>query len=290
MAKTKKIIVTDRRTLVARLAGLIKGGKTTDADIEEAINEETGDDVTSEGGPSNMGEVHIHMSGGPGGGTNSSKDDLPGAAAAPDPAAAAAEVKPMDPAIEARFQGIETAVTQIAAAVQKIAGAGEEEEQNAEEMAQEAPDNVDAKTMAGAQDSAYFEDGWNETKGMAEVITPGVRVPTFDRAAKPGKTFDALCRFRKTVLDLAYGDATSRGLIDDLNGGKTLDTKCMTCDKVRNTFRALFVAKRNMNNDSGTRDLRVAGTGGAVQNTSPIKTPSDLNAFIQAKRAKSKVA
>lgn len=285
-----RYVAKDKKTLVARLRKLM-GGTVADADIEAAMKEEgaTGDDVSVEPGVSGMGEVHIHMGGGPGGGTNASADDLPDPAAAK-VAPAVEEKKDIDPALEARFQGIETAVTQIAAAVQKLAGAGEEEEQNVEAMAGEAPDNVDAKTLATAKDSAFFEDGWKETAAMAEVITPGVRVPTFDRAARPGKTVDALCKFRKTVIDLAYSNPTTRGMVDDLSGGKKHDTSCMTCDAVRSTFRALFVAKRNSNNDAGTRDLRVAGTGGAVAGTSKIKTPADLNRFIQKKRAGEKVA
>lgn len=277
-----RYVAKDKKTLFNRLKKLM-GTTVKDADIEEALEEgATGDDVSVDPGVAGMGEVHIHMGGGPGGGTNSSADDLPDQNTSPTP-----QEKPMDPAVEARFQGIEVAVQQIAAAVQKLAGAGEEEEANAEEMANEAPDNVDEATVKASKDSVFFADSWKETMAMAEVIAPGVRPVVFDSAAKPKRTVDALCKFRKTVLDMAHVNPQSRGVLDDLK----YDPKCRTCDTIRNTFRALFVAKRSMNNDaSGTRDLRVANSGGAVDATSKIRTPAQLNEFIRAKREKSRVS
>lgn len=272
--KTGRIIVNDKRTFVARLAGLMAGGrKVTDADIEEAMNEETADDVSVEPGVSGMGEVHIHMAGGPGGGTNSSADDLPAAAAGGGGETETTAPK-MDPAVEARFQGIETAVQQIAAAIQKLMPA-EEETAQANELVEEAPDNVDEAMVKGAKDSAFFQESWNETLATAEIIAPGVRVPTFDRAAKPGRTVDALCKFRRTVLELAAGQAVTRGMMDEISGGRTFDTKCATCDKIRGMFRSLGAMRRTRNNDRG--ELRIAGTGGAVASTSSVMSIADLN-------------
>lgn len=179
----------------------------------------------------------------------------------------------MDPAIEARFQGIETAVQQIAAAVQKIAGA-EEGEPDPAEMSDEFPDDVDPKKAAKANDSAYFADSFQSTMSMAEVIAPGVRLPVFDRAARPGKTYDALCKFRKSVLDLAWTNPATKGLLEDL-GVKTLDKSCPTCDKIRNTFRALYVARRDRNNASGPREQ--TRDNGAVRSTSGITSIAALN-------------
>lgn len=285
----KKTYIKDRKSFYARIRSLMNSGVTVkDADIEEALEKEgTEDEVTTEPGPANMGDVHIHMSGGPGGGTNSrpAGDDVTDP---PDPNAQAQAQ--LDPAVEARFQGIETAVQTIAAAVQKLAGAGEEEEQNAEELANEAPNNVDAATIAKAKDSAYFRDGFQETLAMAEIIVPGIRVPSFDAAAKPGKTYNALCSFRRTVLDLAWNDSKSRPYLQDLLGsGRTLATGCKTCDKVRDVFRGLWLARRHDNNGATiTHDaVRQPPAGGAVRATSPIKSPADLNKFIADRRAKS---
>lgn len=288
----KRVIVNDKKSLVARLKLLMGSGVTVkDADIEEALEKEgeTGDEVTTESGVAGMGDVHIHMSGGPGGGTNSKPagDDV-GEIGGGQQMTEQPQPKPLDPAIEARFQGIETALTTISTAVQKLAGAGQEEEQNAEEMVNEAPDNVDAAMIGKAKDSAFFRDTFQDTVAMAEVIVPGVKVPSFDSAAKPSKTYDMICKFRRTVLDLAWAAPASRGYLQDLIGtGKTLDKACATCDKVRGVFRGLYLARRHDNNGV-TTDARREKTGdyGAVRNPSKIKSPAELNAFIAEKRAK----
>lgn len=273
MAKKTVVHVRDRNTLIARIKGMLTGTAVKDADIEKMISEETSDDVSIEEGASGMGEVHIHMGGGPGGGTNSSADDLPAPVANP---AAQAQPAPMDPALEARFQGLEVALQQLGAALQKIIGESEGEgDPNPEEMTKETPDNVPPELVKGAKDSAYFQESFQETMALAEIITPGVRVPTFDSAAKPGKTMDTLCKFRRMVLDLAYGQPATRGMIDEINGGRTFDSKCATCDKIRDTFRSLGLMRRLANNDAGER--RVPGTGGAVVSTSAITTIEQLN-------------
>jgi hypothetical protein len=282
--KTKKsVIVKDSGSLVARLRNLMSSGVTVkDADIEEALEKEgTSDDITGSG-TEGLGQIHIHMGGG-GEKPNAVADDV---VDPPNPNGGEPEKKTIEPEVEARFQGIETALKQIAAAVQKLMPE-ENETAEAEELVEEAPDNVDEKTVVAAKDSAFYVETFAETAQMAEVIVPGIRVPTFDREAKPAKTVDALCKFRKTVLDLAYARPDTQALVHDLAGGKKLDTKCMTCDKVRNTFRALFVAKRNSNNESATRDMRVPNSGGAVETTSPIKSIGDLTKFLAEKHKKS---
>lgn len=284
MAKT---YIKDKKSFYARIRTLMNSGVAVkDADIQEALEKEGGteDEVAVDPGVAGMGDVHIHMSGGPGGGTNSrpAGDDVPDQTGGE-------ETTQLDPAIEARFQGIETAVQTIAAAVQKLAGAGEEEEQNAEELANEAPNNVDAATVAKAKDSAFFRDGFQETLAMAEIIVPGIRVPSFDAMAKPGKTYDTLCRFRRTVLDLAWNDAKSRPYLQDLLGsGRTLATGCKTCDKVRDVFRGLWLARRHDNNGGATitNDAVRQHLSGSVRATSPIQSPADLNKFIAERRAK----
>jgi hypothetical protein len=277
MAKSA-IRVKNRDTLMARIKALC-GTTVRDADIQKAIEEETtNDDVSVDPGVSGMGEVHIHMGGGPGGGKGASADDLPGAdpAGDPDPAAAGK----MEPAVEARFQGLEAAVKQIAAAVQKLLPA-EEENAEANELVEEAPDNVDEKTVVGAKDSAFYSDSYSETAALAEIIAPGVKVPTFDSAAKPGKTVKMLCSFRRTVLDLAWNNAETRGDLQEIVGSQTFDAKdakCHTCDKIRNTFRSLALLRRSRNNGGGTVDRPVVpGTGGAVSSKSGIGSIADLN-------------
>ena len=281
-----------KKTLLDRVRAFMKDG----AEIQEEL--EKSEAAADEAVPSTKpgGDVHIHI------GTNGvSKSEIPSAAEktdATDEGGAAVgqnangaengnqneETKAMDPAVEARFTALETGMKQIAAAIKKLSNAGQAEEVNAEEMVQEAPDNIDMKTV---RDSAVFQDSFRETVSLAEIIAPGIRVPTFDAKASPRSTFDAICNFRRTVLDVAYAQPATRGMIDDLHGNKKFDTKCMTCDAIRGLFRALGVARRSQNNDSATGGRGMV-TPGQVRDSvqkNKINSPADLNRIIRERKA-----
>ena len=125
-----------------------------------------------------------------------------------------------------------------------------------EELPKEALDEFpeDLKENASkAKDSAYFATPFQDAVALAEILVPGIRVPTFDREQKPGTTFKKVCGLRRQALDLAYAQPATRGIVDDILNGKELDTKAMTCDAVRTLFNAAAAAKRTANNQSGTR-------------------------------------
>lgn len=210
---------------------------------EEAFNEalKEKDDVLKTGN----GDVHIHVGGGGGSGTSKDDETDPAAAAA---AAGEGEGAAVDP-IEQRFQSIEAAIQQIAAAVEKISNAGQEEEAAAEEIAQEAPENIDMKTV---KDSAPLAASFQETVATAEIIVPGITLPTFDSAAKPGTTFNVICDLRRRTIDAAAMIPGTMDMLKTLTGGRKLDTKCMTCDAIRTLFRSLGGMRRAMNNAPAT--------------------------------------
>lgn len=61
------------------------------------------------------------------------------------------------------------------------------------------PQNTDVKTV---KDSALMRTSFQDTLAVAEIIVPGIRLDaTFDSAAKPKTTFDAICNMRKRTLD-----------------------------------------------------------------------------------------
>jgi len=119
-----------------------------------------------------------------------------------------------------------------------------------------------AKDARRARDSVFMEDSWQNTVSLAEIIVPGIHIPTFDRAAKPKESLDRICRFRRKVLDMAYLDSDSRLLIDDLLEGKELVTERMTCDGARALFKNLATMKRRSNSmardHGGGRDFTAA--------------------------------
>src|SRR5262249_47744554 len=55
-----------------------------------------------------------------------------------------------------------------------------------------------------AKDSVYLGDSFQDTLAKAEVLAPGIALPTFDVKAAPKRTLDSIIKLRKTALDLAY--------------------------------------------------------------------------------------
>jgi hypothetical protein len=116
------------------------------------------------------------------------------------------------------------------------------------ELELEAPAGTQGDALRRARDSALLEDSWAETMSRAELIMPGVRLPTFDRAARPMATVDQLCAFRSRVLDAAYQARPEvRELMDEMSGGRWRDAKTAGCSKCRDTFRNVSTMLRRLN-------------------------------------------
>lgn len=160
----------------------------------------------------------------------------------------------------------------------KIGGArdGESEEERKEKenkdraRDEEAEDELEEEAPVGtgdaarkARDSVYLEDSFQETVSLAEILAPGIRIPTFDRKADPKASLDSICRLRRSALDLAYGQPDTRGFIDEANGGRKFDIQHMSCGAVRTLFRSVAAMKKAANNgnarDRRVDDLRSAG-------------------------------
>ncbi len=276
--------VRAKRTVLQKLQRWLDTGEEIKEELEKSDATADEDESVS---PSTKpgGDVHIHISAESG----KAAGKMPSAAEPTDATEDNEENMggeqqqegSMDPAIDARFKALETGMKTIASAVQKLCNAGEDEENNAEEMAEEAPPATDMRTV---RNSAVFQDSFRETAMFAEIIVPGVSIPTFDAKAKPGKGYDAICSFRKTVLDLAWNQPSLRGVVTELNGGKTLDTKCMTCDAVRGLFRSLGVIRKNANNGRTVGDTRRSGD----ERKKGVMTIAELNKFNAERNEKNR--
>ncbi len=125
-----------------------------------------------------------------------------------------------------------------------------EDEAEEEELEEEAPQDK-AKDARKAKDSALLEDSFNTVKMQAEIVAPGVQIPTFDRAADPKKTFrDCICGLRRKALTLGLGDSVTAGLITQVRG-RAMDSaavEAMSCAQTRALFNGVYTAKKNINN------------------------------------------
>ena len=228
-------------------------------ELEKALKEGEAEDVEGQPGdtPHHV-EIHNHM-----------------------PAAASETVDDPDPDggagdLEARVSRLETAIHELAEMVRgggttsdvpeeletRMKGLedafkkmnGEEEITDEEgkailgQLELEAPPGAEAVDVKAAKDSRYLADSYKATVAMAEIVAPGIRVPTFDQKSPPARSFKSICDLRRSALDLAWGKADTRGMIEEVLAGRALDVKKMSCDAVRSAFNAVAVMKKNRNN------------------------------------------
>jgi hypothetical protein len=186
--------------------------------------------------------------------------------------------------LEGRIGKLEEGHTKILGALEdinkKLSGARDEESEEERKKREEkeakdrARDNevegeLEEEAPAGtgdaarkARDSAYLEDSFQETVALAEILAPGIRIPTFDRKSDPKSTLDTICKLRRNALDLAYVQPDTRGFIDEANGGKAFDIKNMSCGAVRTLFRSVAAMKKASNNGArGTHDTHRSSAG-----------------------------
>jgi uncharacterized protein len=170
---------------------------------------------------------------------------------------------------EKRFKGIEDGMKEIRDAIGKMGDKsrdsesekkdGEDKTEDDEiegELGEEAPDGTQDAARK-ARDSAYLVDSFESTKMLAEIIAPGIRIPTFDRAADPKKNFkDCICGLRRKALQLGSNDAATAGLVEQVRGRVTDSTEFakMPCGQVRTLFNSVAALKKAANNSAIVRD------------------------------------
>lgn len=243
---------TKENTMAARLSvkdWLAKHfpGKNISAVMDEAVPEEAAAALEN-----SATHVHVHMPGGGG------SDD-----------------EPEDPmtmlsnrigAIEDRFKGFddiaEWARGEKESKDKMIKDAAEEEERRKkegdkteDETAEEAEAEVGEKVTKDTKDSAKLAAVFQNTIALAEIIAPGLTVPTMDSAKPLRVTLDAICAHRRRALEAAWATEPGRMLVSDMQGaagiapGAALSS--VPCAKVRQLFLGVAMAKKRMNNGGG---------------------------------------
>lgn len=250
------------------LDALMRAFKAKDAEEVEQLAKEVSDESVP---VSENGETHIHIHAGNG--------ESGGEVVGDDEPADLKQVPTSDDALQEHIAQNaaehQEMMARIEALEQALAGktSDEEDPELVEEMKDEFPEELQEEAVK-AKDSAYFAESFQDTVALAEILVPGIRIPTYDRALTPGQTFKKICGFRKQAIDLAYGQPATRSILDDLLNGKPLATSNMTCDAARTLFRSAAAMKRAMNNSLGhTNDT---GTTGSIKKAGP-KSLAELN-------------
>lgn len=167
--------------------------------------------------------------------------------------------------VEERFAKIEAALAGLAEAVNKIMSA---EKAEAETMADADPDpdaKEDEKEDESTKDAAPLHAEFQAAVSLAEILSPGIALPTFDRAASAKSTADSICLLRRRALAAAYKAGTHRDAITAALAGRDADFARMSCDALFGVFTAAGNAVRARANR--VMPNRAIGDGRAPGNT-----------------------
>lgn len=210
------------------------------AKLLEAINALDSD----AGGDENSGDTHVHLhTSGKANDQEASTND--------------AAVKALDERvgkIESKIEEGNKATADAIAALTDLIKNTNQAVANDSALSDEIKENLKDEANAGtadkaatAKDSAFLSESYQETCAAAEILMPGIRIPTYDQADNPATTMDSICKLRRNALDLAYNTADGRAIIEDVNGGKPLELTGMKCNAVRAIFRGAVAAKKIAN-------------------------------------------
>lgn len=262
----------------------------------------TEDELMGGGGGGGDHHTHVHIHQGGGEGISSGGLVPPNEDAAPGEAAAAAAAQPAD--VPTRLAALEAGMAEIKALLAKMVpeekaeggyedlevpgegegeGEGDEPEPAADakatkdelkkiegDLKEEAPEGTKDSELVKVKDSAFLEDSFQEAVALAEILSPGIQIPTFDRAAGKFDSYRSICAFRRKALLAGNQDPDTHEIIEETRGRRTSDEDItrLTCDSIRPLFRSAALAKKRSNNRGGTRtnDQRVVAIGPARNN------------------------
>jgi hypothetical protein len=279
------------------------------AGLEEALGEGTGDALEEGGNGGGSGEnhVHVHLPGnGNGGGSSEERGGDNGAAEGGE----GGEGGDPGELLRQAVTGIHQEMDEMWDAINSVAGGGQmadaypcrdgrrgTRDTRAGDEFGAAPGNEGGRTILpgfeieappGTQtgdarltaDSAWMEDSFADTIAYGEILAPGVGLPTFDAAAKPKVTFDALCGFRRKVMDLAWNQPETRDVIEAATGGRFQGAAKVPCDRLRDWFFAAGALQAQAN-DSGQGAGRHGGSfGGGNREAGPISNNTQWQAAL----------
>jgi hypothetical protein len=204
--------------------------------FEKALSEEVKDE---DGAAGNVPAIHIHMSGAEKAeAAEETKDDE----SAADPMAqvmdAIKAVADSVAAIGERVSKLETGSTNDSEEEKKDETKDDEGDGDGDDdMTGDSDEEVEKKDdeKKSTNDSASFRDEFQDAKARAEILAPGVKLPTFDAKAASKTTSDSLCVLRRRALRAALTNDNA-DLVRAITGDA--DVSKMTCDAAKMAFHA----------------------------------------------------
>lgn len=127
-------------------------------------------------------------------------------------------------------------------------------------------------------DSSSMRESFSRMIAQAEILAPGLKLPTFDAAAPARSTFDSMCGFKRRTLDASMTTADGAQVIDMVMEGrapKTFNDRSITCDQVAMIYNAASGVLQQRRS-AGRMPINTGAPGnGFTGHRSP--TPAELN-------------
>ncbi|MBU9380653.1 DUF2213 domain-containing protein [Burkholderia gladioli] len=220
-----------------------KAFMTLDAEaFEKAASEMTGDegDEPGDGQP----QIHIHMPG--------TAEVKPAAGATGDEGGGADD--PLAKVLAA-VQGVDGKITALAERVTKLEaggtatgdddGLGDDDDDMFTGDGDGGGDAGGDKGGTKTGDSKDLADEFRNALSLAEILAPGVRLPTFDAKAVRKKTADALCVLRRRALRAALDNENAETVKSVLGGAQPDGLPCAVVAGYFNAAAALVRSKNS---------------------------------------------
>ena len=164
----------------------------------------------------------------------------------------------------------------------------EEKRKREEEERRKTGDRRPTRTGDGVRatvgDSSSMRAGFVDMMSRAEILVPGIRLPTFDSRRPARMTVDTMCNFRRATLVQAWRSGEGRDAIEPLLSGRRADftPRGMTCDAVAGIFQGASEVLRREHDRAGERQGNTITRGG-LDNGGKAVSPSDINALNRKK-------
>jgi hypothetical protein len=227
--------------------------------FEKALSEEVKDEAA--GAVDNVPAIHIHM---PGSEKANASEDTKDDESEADPMAkvmsAIESVAQSVAAIGERVSALESGKTNDSEEEKKdeTKDDGEEVDPDADETndSDESEEKKDDEKKS-TSDSASFRDEFQDAKARAEILAPGVKLPTYDAKADSKKTADSICVLRRRALKAALTNDNA-SLVRIITGDA--DVSKMDCAAAKMAFHAAseLVKQKNKTAKTATTDAQVA--------------------------------
>jgi hypothetical protein len=174
------------------------------------------------------------------------------------------------------------AITSLTEAVKGISDRLDKIEAGTSTTDEEADPEMDDETKAKSKtgDSAGLQTEFTDTVARAEILAPGVKLPTFDAKADKKKTSDSLCGLRRKALGSAFKDDGMKKHLAPFLTTDSPDFASMSCEAVKLMFSGASELAKIDNNS--TVKVRDHAHRGAVQN--PIGGINQRNAEFWSRK------